>query len=1031
MNMNFNRVTLVSLSVAAVFSISAGQVDRKHGQPNYPPGQRQGLCGIPVDTAQARRVLAAEDSMYKDYLSKQPKLSKVETIPNWRNMMSPVEYQWCSGEGDCWAHAATGVAEGQLHILIGSNIGINMDELDIVNNTVGCVVNYPTTAWAYIGYYKAISEVGSYPNLQGVRWGITGSSAGDNYGVSAIKGLLTRGPVSAAFYVYDDFYDYFESDTGAVYTHSGGGNYAGHAVVIVSYTDLPGGGGYWLCKNSWGDWWGAAGYFRIGYGQCGIDMWNNGTVTVDWSCVGKIVPNIFLTVNSALSYNFVNNEWIDVIGSTTLSGNATIPSGRTLALLSGANFNFGGYYVDASGTFNFGNGCALSTGTRYYSIYTSIASAVSAAVSGQTVSVNGSQTISSDLTVNSGVTLQLNSGSSILFGASNARWLISGTLNILGTSSSHVLLNGQGYSRISYAYPMVLTFSGGTANIQYADFTNAAYDLTTWYTSGSVSVQNSTFTNFGYNSNATAVTVNGSTGTISFANNVITGSNSQGTGIYIYNTSTNATVSSNTITLCGSGIHPYSSDGFLTGNIIWNNINYGIQADNVTMSAVYRGNDIRSNGCGLSLNSSSPWVVQNIIIENGLNVFCNSSDPSFAELPDGGSAGPGHNVIAHAPNPLVRVENSSEAYFGYDYNGGYNSFYDTDLPDFYVTNSSMVWADNNYWGEGPANIVDGSSTMLTDNPLSSDPNPDPLGKVAVRIKKGQNSLSVVDSSTGDDGSVLFQQAVQAEQKNDLKTASAILTSLINSSPRAKYASLGLQDYYRLIQYQNGAGRFGFTSTASYADLISLLRSLTSQPTIQPLRPMALRILAREAFLSRDFSQALALLNDAKDNYKGTYIELATLYDLVAYYVEVGQDLVQANTLVSEMVSKFPKETLTLMARVLVGEKVSITQSSPKGVDTTLEKSPGDAMIAAYPNPFNPSTKIAIGIPIAGNVSVIVYDVLGRQVGSLVGGHHEAGFYSAIWNASQQSSGVYFARLMVTNEIGMLQYSKTTKLLLMK
>jgi hypothetical protein len=85
----------------------------------------------------------------------------------------------------------------------------------------------------------------------------------------------------------------------------------------------------------------------------------------------------------------------------------------------------------------------------------------------------------------------------------------------------------------------------------------------------------------------------------------------------------------------------------------------------------------------------------------------------------------------------------------------------------------------------------------------------------------------------------------------------------------------------------------------------------------------------------------------------------------------------------------------------------------------------------YPNPFNPTTEIRFDLPDAGNVSLVVYDVLGREVVELASGHREAGYHSATWNASGQSSGVYFARFNVTNADGKVAYSKINKLLLMK
>jgi len=61
----------------------------------------------------------------------------------------------------------------------------------------------------------------------------------------------------------------------------------------------------------------------------------------------------------------------------------------------------------------------------------------------------------------------------------------------------------------------------------------------------------------------------------------------------------------------------------------------------------------------------------------------------------------------------------------------------------------------------------------------------------------------------------------------------------------------------------------------------------------------------------------------------------------------------------------------------------------------------------YPNPFNPSTTISFDIPKQSNVKLIVYDVLGRKVKTLVDEKKSPGRYSIKFDASQLSSGVYF------------------------
>lgn len=67
----------------------------------------------------------------------------------------------------------------------------------------------------------------------------------------------------------------------------------------------------------------------------------------------------------------------------------------------------------------------------------------------------------------------------------------------------------------------------------------------------------------------------------------------------------------------------------------------------------------------------------------------------------------------------------------------------------------------------------------------------------------------------------------------------------------------------------------------------------------------------------------------------------------------------------------------------------------------------------YPNPFNPSTTISYLLPVASMVSVKIYDMLGREVATLVNnGLEEPGYHQWIWNASYVASGVYIYQVFV-------------------
>ena len=68
----------------------------------------------------------------------------------------------------------------------------------------------------------------------------------------------------------------------------------------------------------------------------------------------------------------------------------------------------------------------------------------------------------------------------------------------------------------------------------------------------------------------------------------------------------------------------------------------------------------------------------------------------------------------------------------------------------------------------------------------------------------------------------------------------------------------------------------------------------------------------------------------------------------------------------------------------------------------------------YPNPFNPSTAISFQLAAVSFVTLKVYDVLGREVVTLVDGIRNAGSHTAQWNASGLSSGMYICRLTATD-----------------
>jgi hypothetical protein len=88
--------------------------------------------------------------------------------------------------------------------------------------------------------------------------------------------------------------------------------------------------------------------------------------------------------------------------------------------------------------------------------------------------------------------------------------------------------------------------------------------------------------------------------------------------------------------------------------------------------------------------------------------------------------------------------------------------------------------------------------------------------------------------------------------------------------------------------------------------------------------------------------------------------------------------------------------------------------------------PGDFLLSQnYPNPFNPSTRIKFTISNSGFVNLKIYDILGKEVATLVNEEKPAGTYIVEWNATGLPSGVYFYKLKTENLI------ETKKMILLR
>jgi hypothetical protein len=86
----------------------------------------------------------------------------------------------------------------------------------------------------------------------------------------------------------------------------------------------------------------------------------------------------------------------------------------------------------------------------------------------------------------------------------------------------------------------------------------------------------------------------------------------------------------------------------------------------------------------------------------------------------------------------------------------------------------------------------------------------------------------------------------------------------------------------------------------------------------------------------------------------------------------------------------------------------------------------------YPNPFNPTTNISFGVPQNSIVKIIIYDMIGREVMTLVNKNYSSGFYTVPFNGNALTSSVYLYRMTSQSLNGNQKFfTSTKKFLLLK
>lgn len=595
--------------------------------------------------------------------------------------------------------------------------------------------------------------------------------------------------------------------------------------------------------------------------------------------------------------------------------------------------------------------------------------------SGATLTVNGTYNVYNDITINSGGTLAVNSGKSLVF-YNGAKVIVNGTLTANGTSSQRITFN---FSSIDASGNGILINSGGTASISYCNISNAYYGVRCLG------------------------------GLTSFTNNTVTNNN---TGLQIENTNisqiTNSTISNNSY----NGITAINAEFNFSNNYVRDNSSTGIYCYDGT-SLTIRNNSITGNSqYGVFVNYNSEGFI--------------AYSSSYTNLITGNRYGVYSNL-------------SSTAYLNYNclYNNNKNSTTSSPGYEVIVNNSSSAEAEYNWWGAATVDpnrihVASGSVIDYT-NPLQTSPCTG-MSKIG---SSGSKEIVTTDSygdtfgvgtpviSTPRD--IELDSASQLRSAKKYDEAIAFYDKIIAkevSTQKAVFALIGMSNSYRESK------KTGFTDYMTKS-----IRSKNSDKTMIYAVSLELEnnlLIAEKRY--KDILNNLAKLKTNYTDYPG--ITKNAIFKTGYIYITYLNDTVSAKTEFDLLASKFPNDELVYLSESLMGTLKSSAGKSGSGNTNSKDAKntiPSEYLLEQnYPNPFNPTTNISYSLPVDSKVNITVYNSLGQAVRILVDGVKSPGRHTVTFNANQLPSGVYFYQLTAQSLDGSRKdYQSNKKMLLIK
>lgn len=507
----------------------------------------------------------------------------------------------------------------------------------------------------------------------------------------------------------------------------------------------------------------------------------------------------------------------------------------------------------------------------------------------------------------------------------------------------------------------------------------------------------------------TSITINCSSTINGYASISISGSGSQLKNVIINNgngieclVGANITIMNCTLNNCINGIDIYNSQPQIIGNIINNPQQNGIYGGASGLSPLIQGNTITRttdlhNFQGIYLgNSTLSTVINNTI--TGFYFGCYFGGGCVTQT--GNTYYQCNNTITGNADGLTTAWGSTTIAGRSNHNGCSNAIYGNILYDAYSYQYSNLSSYYDYWGGNF--LADGTSSNNIQWRLSTNP---------------CNNLN------------------QSTSNNDLTS-----NSLYKSTPDDLHIGLDLEnagkiddaiDFYKNLIKNDNYVYFALTNLVSIKNKYSKPEIIDYFENILDSHNKhygKVKKLIGDMYLQNNrFDYAITAYNDVITNSPTDYDGINARFEKLFAYLHVKEDPTTASQILSE-IKGIKSEDAEVQIRIKIAENLiyGTNKVMKKNVNTAEVNIPKTyELFQNYPNPFNPETIIKYQIPKPGLVTLKVYDILGREVATLINENKIEGFYDFSFNASRFTSGVYIYQLRAND------YVSSKKMILLK